>query len=86
MLIYILIFLSLSLAGIAGIQFFYLMYMDKIRKHHKNRVRLLEGRCKHLNSRLKDAETQLLEQRAITESIEERIEEEDEIWADVIED
>jgi len=86
MLIYILIFLCLSLAGIAVIQFFYLIYLDKVTKYHKNRIRLLEGRCKHLSSRLKDSETQLLEQKAITDSFCDMIEDEDEVWADVIED
>jgi len=66
-------------------QFFYLIYLDNKEKYHKKRAKLLEHRCQRLDSRLRDLETQQDEQRALTESIFEQPDE-DEIWADVIED
>ncbi len=89
MMSYVLIGLSLSLAGVAGLQFFYLVYMERIDREHKKRIHELERHAKYLARRLKDAEQQIVEQNEVLESFlddfgEEEIE--DEVWADVIED
>ncbi|MBS1793447.1 MAG: hypothetical protein JSS81_06310 [Acidobacteria bacterium] len=88
MLVYGLICLSLSLAGVAGLQFFYLAYLERVDRSRKNRVRELEQHCKYLAGRLRDAERQITEQTDFIEAIYEEFdtEDEEEIWADVIEE
>lgn len=88
MLLYGLICLSLSLAGVAGLQFFYMAYLERLDRARKNRVRELEHHCKYLTKRLKDAESQITEQNDFIEAIYEEyeVEDEEEVWADVIED
>ena len=85
---YVLIGLSLSLAGVAGLQFFYLIYMERIDREHKKRIHELENRTKYLSNRLQDAEQQITEQNDILESIFDDFGEdaEEEVWADVIEE
>ena len=86
MMWYVLICLSLSLAGVAGLQFFYLVYMERLDHEHKNRIHELERRTKYLSNRLKEAEQQIAEQNDILESIFDDFGEEEEVWADVIEE
>ncbi len=84
----ILICLSLSLAGVAGLQFFYMMYLDRIGKDKNKRIRELEMHCKNLTTRLQDAELQIAEKNSFIDSVyEEFVEEEtEEVWADLIEE
>ena len=88
MLLYGLICLSLSLAGVAGLQFFYMAYLERLDRMRRRRIFELEQHCKYLTKRLKEAESQISEQNDLIEAIYEEIESEDEeeIWADVIED
>ncbi|CAN5645128.1 hypothetical protein BH24ACI2_BH24ACI2_03640 [soil metagenome] len=88
MMWYVLIGLSLSLAGVAGLQFFYLVYMERIDREHKKRIHELERHTKYLANRLNEAEQKISEQDNVLESIFDDFteEEEEEIWADVIED
>jgi hypothetical protein len=88
MLVYGLICLSLSLAGVAGLQFFYMAYLERLDRMRRRRIHELEQHCKHLTNRLKDAESQITEQNDLIEAIYDEIESEDEeeVWADVIED
>ena len=85
---YILICLSLSLAGVAGLQFFYMMYVEKLSKERQKRIRELEYHCKKLAARLHEAEMQVAEQKGFIDSVYEEFEEEEleEVWADVIEE
>lgn len=84
MTIYVLICLCLSLAGVAGLQFFYLAYLERVENEHKKYIQELERRCSFLSNKLHDAEIQLTEQAEILgESVEN---EDEEVWADVIED
>lgn len=85
---YVLIGLSLSLAGVAGLQFFYLVYMERIDREHKKRIHELERHNKYLTHRLNDAEQQISEQNGVLENLFNDFDEEieDEVWADVIED
>ncbi len=86
MMWYVLIGLSLSLVGIAGLQFFYMAYLERLDREHKKRIRELERHTKHLSGKLHDAETRIAEQKNLLESFFDEFEDEDEVWADVIED
>lgn len=85
-MLYVLIGISLSLLGVAGLQFFYLMYLERIDRERKLRIQELERHCKYLTSRLKEVEQQLAEQAELIDAIYEESEEDEEVWADVIED
>ncbi len=88
MMLYVLIGLSLSLTGVAGLQFFYLIYLERIDREQKKRIQELERHCKFLSTRITDAETKISEQSNMLESIFDEFGEEEgeEVWADVIED
>ncbi len=86
MMIYVLICLTLSLVGVAGLQFFYMIYLDRMDKEQKKRLRLLEARCKSLLAKLETAETQVSEREKLIRSIYEELNEEEEAWADTIEE
>ncbi len=79
---YVLICISLTFVGIAGMQFLYLAYLERIELEHKKRIRELERYCKQLTQKLKDAEFQIAEQSKLIEKFYEN----EEVWADVIED
>lgn len=85
MMLYALICLSLSLAGVAGLQFFYLIYLERINREQKKRIYELERHSKHLARRLNEAEQKIAQQNEMLESMFDEFEEE-EVWADVIED
>ncbi len=85
-MLYVLIGLSLSLAGVAGLQFFYLLYLERINHEQKKRIYELERHSKHLSKRLIEAEKQIEEQNEILENIFDDSDEEEVVWADVIED
>jgi 16S rRNA C1402 (ribose-2'-O) methylase RsmI len=87
MSIYVLICLSLSLAGVAGLQFFYLTYLERMDKETKKRLREVEQHNYYLKQRLLEAELQIAEQAKLLESAYVNSEDdEEEIWADVIDD
>lgn len=84
-MLYVLIGLSLSLLGVAGLQFFYLIYLERIDGEQKKRIRELERHCKTLSTRVSEAEQKISDQNNLLENFFDEFEEE-EIWADVIED
>lgn len=84
MLLYILICVALTLAGVTGLQFTYMFYLERIDGERRKRVVELERQCRHLTSRLADAERQLSEQRRLLENVYPELE--DEVWADVIDE
>ncbi|CAN5811230.1 hypothetical protein BH24ACI1_BH24ACI1_08670 [soil metagenome] len=86
MMSYVLIGLSLSLAAVAGLQFFYMIYLERIDREQKKRIHELERHSKHLSKRLSQAEQQIAEQDEILENILDEFEDDEEVWADVIED
>lgn len=88
MMLYVLIGLSLSLVGVAGLQFFYLIYLERIDREQKKRIHELERHCKFLSNRVSDAEAKIAEQNNLLEGIFDETEEaeEEEIWADVIDE
>jgi len=83
MLLYFLICLSLSLAGIAGLQLMYTFYLDRLDKERKKRLHELEHECKHLRHLLEEAETTIAEQDQIIAAV---YPDDEEAWADVIGD
>ncbi|MDQ2746090.1 MAG: hypothetical protein M3T96_02395 [Acidobacteriota bacterium] len=85
MMWYVLIGLSLSLCGVAGLQFFYMIYLERINREQKKRIYELERHAKYLSRRINEAEKQITEQNGLLETFFEENEEE-EVWADVIED
>jgi len=85
MMWYVLIGLSLSLAGVAGLQFFYMIYLERINREQKKRIYELERHSRQLSKRLSGAEQQISQQNEILETMFDEVEEE-EVWADVIED
>jgi hypothetical protein len=85
MLLYVLICLCLALSGVAGLQFFYLFYLERIDDERKKRLRELEHHASNLVVRLEEAEKRLATQEKIINDF--YLEhEEDESWADLIEE
>ena len=86
MLLYVLIGLSLVLLGIAGLQFTYLFYMDRLYRERKDYTQLLEHKCARLNDRLEAAEQKIARQSEMLAALRVESGMEDEVWADVIDD
>lgn len=85
MLLYVLICVSLALTGIAGLQFIYMFYLERIDAERRKRIVRLEHECKDLAVRLSDAEHCISEQRQLLETAYIDVHEE-EVWADVIDE
>lgn len=86
MLMLVLIGLSLVLAGIAGLQFTYLFYVDRMMSERRKHLRFLEQRCLRLSGRLQAAEARIKEQDELLEAAYPGMRKGDEIWADVVEE
>ena len=63
-----------------------MIYLERINREQKRRIHELERRSKHLARRLNEAEQQIAEQNEVLEGMFDEFEEEEETWADVIED
>lgn len=85
-MVYVLICLCLSLAGVAGLQFFYMAYLERINNDHKKRVITLERTVRSLSRRLRETEESMSERFELIEAVREDAENEEEVWADVIEE
>ena len=85
MLLYVLIGLCLSLAGIASLQLMYMFYLDRIDRERKKRVHELEIECRRLGSRLVQMESELRMKDAMLAITYPEFEDE-EAWADVIDE
>jgi len=84
-MLYVLIGLSLSLAGVAGLQLMYMLYLERIDNERKKRVHELELECRRLQNKLADAESELKSKSEMLAVAYPEFEDE-EAWADVIED
>ena len=82
MLTFILIGLSLSLFGVAGVQFLYLNYLERLDRSRKNHIREMEHACRHLTQRLGAAEDRIAEQEKLLEPYYK----DEEVWAKVLEE
>jgi hypothetical protein len=85
MLLYVLIGLCLSLAGVAGLQLMYMFYIDRIDKERKKRVHELEVEYKKLLARLAEAESELVVKTEMLAAAFPEYEDE-EVWADLIDE
>jgi len=83
MLSFILIGLSLSLFGLAAVQFFYLNYLERLDRSRKKHIHDLEERCKRMNYRLTVAEERIEGQQTLLAAY---ARENEEVWAEVIEE
>jgi hypothetical protein len=86
MLIFVLIGLSLVLAGLAGLQFIYLFYVDRLNRERRQYLKDLEKKCSRLTGRLEAAEARIREQDDLLEAAYPGMRRGDEVWADVIEE
>ena len=86
MLVFVLIGLSLVLAGLAGLQFTYLFYADRLNRERRQHLKDLEKKCARLVRRLEAAETRIREQDELLESAYPGIRKGDEVWAEVIDE
>jgi 16S rRNA C1402 (ribose-2'-O) methylase RsmI len=84
MLLYVVICTALAMAGIAGLQFFYLAYLERVGNQLKRRINELERQNATLYHRWQDAEHRLADYHAL--DAEEIIDEEEEIWSEIIEE
>lgn len=84
MLLYVVICVALAMAGVAGLQFFYLAYLERISNHLKRRIHELERQNNLLYHRWQEAEQQITSYQAL--EAEEIIEEDEEVWSEIIED
>jgi hypothetical protein len=83
---YVLIVLLLVLVGVAGLQFTYLFYADRLDRDRRRYLKELERKAKELRSSLEAAEEKIAEQHALIEKfIPEYIGDED-VWLEVIEE
>jgi len=86
MLMFFLIGLSLVLVGIAGLQFIYLFYIDRIFRERKRYIKTLERKCSQLTARIETAERRVAEQTELLDAVYPDLGKEDEAWADLIDD
>ncbi|MFM8440631.1 MAG: hypothetical protein ACKN97_05010 [Acidobacteriota bacterium] len=68
----VLIFLSLTLAALTGMQFFYMLILDRRDREQKTRIRQLEKRCIQLAKKINNPSKEDVS--------------EEEVWAEVIHD
>ncbi|MFN0279008.1 MAG: hypothetical protein ACKVRN_10445 [Pyrinomonadaceae bacterium] len=86
MLLYFLIGLSLVLTGIAGLQFAYLFYLDRVHRERKKYLQTLERKSQQLAAQLNAAEKLIAEQARLIELVGPETTVKDEMWADVIDE
>jgi hypothetical protein len=82
MLMYALIGLSLVLVGVAGLQFAYLFYIDRVFRERQKYLHDLELRHSSIKARLAEAQARLAEQDRLLGDAYSSSEE----WAEVIEE
>ena len=85
MLMYVLIGLSLVLTGVAGLQFTYLFYVDRVLRDRKSHLRQIESERRALAYELEAANKLIAEQKALIDEAYPAIGREED-WADVIEE
>lgn len=86
MLYYVLIGLCFVLVGVAGLQFMYMFYIDRLDRERKKLIVELEHRCKNLTVQLEKAESRIARQNKVIEGFDVYDGHDEEAWADVIEE
>ena len=84
-MLYVLIGLCLSLAGVAGLQLMYMFYLDRIDRERKKRIHELEIECRRLSAQLAEAKSELAMKDEMLSVAFPEVEDE-EAWADVIDE
>lgn len=82
-MLYVVICIALAMAGVAGLQFFYLAYMERVMRQQARRLKELERQNAVLYHRWQDAERILANYQTLDA---EEIIEEEEVWSEIIED
>ena len=82
MLFYALIGISFALLGIAGLQFTYMFYLDRLHVERKKYLRELEAKNARLTAQLDDAKNRI----DLIEAAYPAMKNDDEVWAEVIEE
>lgn len=81
---------ALTMAGVAGMEFFYLLYLESVIRQHKRRITELERHCNSILELLHETESKLDEIRTVRhkEFFEDEVIEElqEEIWPETIDD
>jgi hypothetical protein len=86
MFVFVLIGLCLVLLGIAGLEFTYLFYADRLDRERQKHLYCLERQCGRLSEELTSAELRIKEQSELIAAMCPENVADDEMWADVIED
>lgn len=86
MLMYALIGFSLVLTGIAGLQFTYMFYIERVYRERQRYLRSLERKYARLAKQLEAAERRIDEQDHLLDTIYPDHRRSDDAWADVIEE
>lgn len=86
MLDIILIGIALVLVGVAGLQFSYMFYLDRLHRDRKRHLRHLERRNIRLAEKLEAAEQKIADQTAIIEKVCPEYIYDEEPWAEIIEE
>jgi hypothetical protein len=68
--------IALTLACVAGFEFFYLMYLEAVNRQQKRRIRQLERKLREVADELESAQSVLEEMQA----------EQEEAWPELIDD
>jgi hypothetical protein len=84
-MLYVLIGLCLSLAGVAGLQLMYMFYLDRIDRERKKRLHELEIECRRLTAKLAEAKSELAIKDEMLAVAYPELEDE-EAWADLIDE
>ncbi len=83
MMLYVVICIALAMAGVAGMQFFYLAYMERVGRQHQRRIKGLERQNALLYHRWQETERALAGYEDLAA---EEVVEEEEVWSEIIED
>jgi hypothetical protein len=83
---FVLIGLCLVLVGVAGLEFTYLFYVERMYHERQKHLLALERKCVSLADKLEAAESRINEQTRLIASICPEYSPDDEAWADVIDD
>ena len=80
---------ALTMTGVAGMEFFYLLYLDSVIKQHKRHIAELERQCNSILHLLHETELKLDEIHTVSHQeffIEEVLEEREEVWPETIDE
>jgi hypothetical protein len=83
---YALICISFVLLGIAGLQFMYLFYVDRLYRERRKYLQDLEYRYARLTARLEYAERRITEQEEIIAMLTDKEPFDEDSWEEIIED